>query len=69
MKREKNLIIYKGHQITRESHYLNAYIHYEYTVTGPLFDEPFKTYKLQKAKNEISERNKFKVLIHESNIK
>ncbi len=58
MKKGKDLIIYKGHQIRRDNHQLNAYIHYEYTVTGPLFDEPFKTYKLQKAKNEISDRIK-----------
>lgn len=58
MKKGKDLIIYKGHQITRKYYPVNAYIHYEYTVTGPLFDEPFKTYKLQKAKNEISDRIK-----------
>ena len=69
MKKGKELILYKGHQIRRENHYQNAFIHYEYTVTGPLFEKPFKTYNLKEAKNEISERNKFKVLIHESNIK
>ena len=69
MKKGKDLIIYKGHQITRVNYQLNAYIHYEYTVTGPLFEKPFKTYNLKEAKNEISDRNKFKVLIHESNIK
>ncbi len=58
MKKGKNLIMYKGHQITRVNHQLNAYIHYEYTVTGPLFDEPFKTYNLKEAKNEISDRLK-----------
>ncbi len=58
MKKGKDLIMYKGHQITRESHYLNAYIHYEYTVTGPLFEKPFKTYNLKEAKNEISDRLK-----------
>ncbi len=69
MKKGKEVIIYKGHQITRKYYPVDAYIHYEYTVTGPLFEKPFKTYNLKEAKNEISDRNKFKVLIHESNIK
>lgn len=49
---------YKGHNIKRENHYVNAYIHYKYTVTGPLFDKPFECFNKQLAKREISDRIK-----------
>ena len=58
MKKGKDLITYKGHQITRKYYPVNAFIHYEYTVTGPLFEDIFKTYNLKEAKNEISDRIK-----------
>lgn len=56
MKKGKDLIIYKGHQITRKYHPVDAFIHYEYTITGAMFDDPFKTYNLNEAKNEINKR-------------
>ena len=45
-----------GHQITRRWAPHNAYIHYEYTVTGPLFDKPFVDNNLRLVKNEIRKR-------------
>lgn len=56
MKKGNDLINYKGHQITRKYHPVDAFIHYEYTVNGPLFEKTFKTYNLKEAKNEISNR-------------
>lgn len=52
----KKGIGYKGHIISKKDHVVNAYIHFEYTVTGPLFEEPFKAYNLSKAKKEIATR-------------
>lgn len=56
MDSKKKTIGYKGHQISREPHYKNAYIHWKYTVTGPLFLEPYETFNMAEAKNEISTR-------------
>lgn len=49
---------YKGHQISRENYYRNAYIHWKYTVTGPLFHEPYICFNMKEAKNEINSRAK-----------
>ena len=56
MNKEKYPITYKGHEIARENHYKNAYIHFRYIVTGPMFKEPFTDYNLQRCKNEINNR-------------
>lgn len=47
---------YKGHVIKRERHQENAYIHWKYTVTGPLFPEPISKFNLMEIKAEINER-------------
>lgn len=49
-------IDYKGHIIKKEPHYQNAYIHWKYTITGPLFPEPLEKLNLAEAKIEISDR-------------
>lgn len=56
MDNNKKTIGYKGHRISREPHHENAYIHWKYTVTGPLFQEPYETFNMAEAKNEISSR-------------
>ena len=52
----ENSIGYKGHIIRKEPHYKNAYIHFKYTVTGPLFPKPLEKFNLAEIKNEVNDR-------------
>ena len=47
-----------GHVITRKWDPQNAYVHYEYTVTGPLFEKPFVTNNMKQARYEVRSRAK-----------
>ena len=47
---------FMGHLITRKWAPHNAYIHYEYTVTGPLFEKPFMTNNMKLARGEVRSR-------------
>lgn len=47
---------FMGHLITRKWAPHNAYIHYEYTVTGPLFEKPFVTNNMKLARGEVRSR-------------
>lgn len=47
---------FMGHVITRKWAPHNAYIHYEYTVTGPLFEKPFVTNNMKLARGEVRVR-------------
>lgn len=55
-KKKDEGIGYKGHIIKREPHYQNAYIHWKYIVTGPLFPEPLEKFNLAEIKIEINDR-------------
>ena len=47
---------FMGHLIIRKWAPHNAYIHYEYTVTGPLFEKPFVTNNMKLARGEVRSR-------------
>lgn len=47
---------YKGHVIKKEPHYQKPYIHWKFTITGPLFPKPLEKFNLAEAKIEINDR-------------